>query len=421
MTHLGILCPPESGHLNTMIPLGQELQKRGHRLTFMTVIDAEEKVLATGLELQVIGEDLFPKGSVTERLKTIGQLSGFAALTASIQLFKDGMTVHLRDAPTVIQTQGIEALLIDQSILEGGTIAELLGIPFVTICSAVVLNREANIPPCFTPWKYNPTWWGRLRNQLGYRILEWITQSLREVLMEYRQKWHLPAYTHPNDTYSPLAQISQQPAELEFPRQCLPQWFHFTGPYHDSSHRKPVPFPWEKLTGQPLIYVAMGTVHNRLTEIFKIITSACEGLNVQLVMTLGGTGDFNALPAFPGNPVIVNYAPQLDLLQNATLTITHAGMNTTLESLTNGVPIVAIPMSNDQPGIAARIVWAGVGEMIPMKKLEIDTLHHLLQQVLVQDTYRENALRVQQAIHDAGGVNRAADIIEQAVWTGQPV
>ena len=59
---------------------------------------------------------------------------------------------------------------------------------------------------------------------------------------------------------------------------------------------------------------------------------------------------------------------QLEILQKATLTITHAGMNTTLECLSNAVPMVAIPIANDQPGVAARIAWTGAGAAIPLKR-----------------------------------------------------
>lgn len=65
----------------------------------------------------------------------------------------------------------------------------------------------------------------------------------------------------------------------------------------------------------------------------------------------------SSLPELPGNPIVVNYAPQLELLKIADLTITHAGVNTTLESLSNGVPLVAIPITNDQPGVAARNIF----------------------------------------------------------------
>jgi UDP:flavonoid glycosyltransferase YjiC (YdhE family) len=49
MTHFGIICPAETGHLNTMLPLGRELQRRGHRVTLIGFLDAQAKTLAAGL------------------------------------------------------------------------------------------------------------------------------------------------------------------------------------------------------------------------------------------------------------------------------------------------------------------------------------------------------------------------------------
>ena len=54
-------------------------------------------------------------------------------------------------------------------------------------------------------------------------------------------------------------------------------------------------------------------------------------------MSLGNTAA--SLGNLPGAPVVVNYAPQLDLLSRAALTITHAGTNTTLAALSFGVPL----------------------------------------------------------------------------------
>ncbi|MEA5498050.1 nucleotide disphospho-sugar-binding domain-containing protein [Limnoraphis robusta Tam1] len=198
-------------------------------------------------------------------------------------------------------------------------------------------------------------------------------------------------------------------------------WFHFTGPYHSSASREPIPFPYEKLTGKPLIYASMGTLQNRLSRTFQEIASACEGLEAQLVISLGGALEPESLPALPGNPLVVKYAPQLDILQKATLMITHAGMNTTMECLNNGVPMVAIPVTNDQPGVSSRIAWTGAGEVVPLKKLNASKLRVAVEKLLTEDSYKQNALRLQEAIKRAGGVQRAADIIERAVSTGKPV
>ena len=96
-------------------------------------------------------------------------------------------------------------------------------------------------------------------------------------------------------------------------------------------------------------------------------------------------------------------------------------MNTTLESLNNGVPMVAIPITNDQPGVAARIAWTGTGEVIPLAKVTVKTLQTVIKKVLTEDSYKKNTLRLQEAMKQADGVNRAADIIEQVIATGKPV
>ncbi|MDY6898687.1 MAG: glycosyltransferase, partial [Cyanobacteriota bacterium] len=314
-----------------------------------------------------------------------------------------------------------EALLVNQGSFEGGTLADIIDIPFVTVCSAVILNREPTIPPHNTLWEYSPALWARLRNQMGYNLINLVARPIRDVIDECRKKWNLPLYSNPNDSYSKLAQISQAPAEFEFPRKQLPQWFHFTGTFHTSASRAPVPFPYEQLTEKPLIYASMGTLQNRLVPVFYKIAEACEGLDAQLVISLGGSAKPESLPNLPGNPLVVEYAPQLKLLEKATLMITHAGMNTTMECLKHGVPMVAIPVANDQPGVAARIAWNGAGEAIALKKLTVSKLRETIKRVLTEDSYKQNALRLQTATLNAGGVKRAADIIEEAISTKKPV
>jgi zeaxanthin glucosyltransferase len=421
MTHFGIICPTATGHLNPMTTLGRELQQRGHRVTLFGFPDSQPKTLAAGLEFWMIGESEFPSGISAEIYAQLGKLNGLAGLRYTISWIRQSAVVLLRDAPGAIREAGVEALLVDQVSPGGGTVAEFLDIPFITVCSALMINQEDGVPPFFRPWSYNRAWWARLRNQAGYGLMNRIAQPIREVVAEYRQRWKLPPHSDPNDQYSQLAQLSQQPAEFEFPRQHLPKVFHFTGPYNNPASREPISFPFEKLTGQPLIYASMGTIQNRLLEIFNSIAAACHGLDAQLVISLGGSSSPESLQGLPGNPLVVGYAPQLELLQKTTLTITHAGMNTTLESLTNGVPMVAIPITNDQPGVAARLAWTGAGEVVPLSRLSVPKLRTAIQRVLAEDSYKNNASKLQEAIRRAGGVSRAADIVEQVISTGKPV
>lgn len=420
MAHIGLLCPTAIGHLNSLLPLGCELQRRGHRVTVFQVADAQATVAAAGLFFYQIGATTFPKGHIAEITKRLGELQGLAAIRYSVDWIKQTTQLLLAEAPDAIQAAGVEMLIIDQIVVEGSTIAQRVGLPFITFCSALPLHPERTIPPFITPWGYSTAPWATVRNRMGYTLLDRLTQPVKKLIQDYRHRWQLPLDAISDPSNSPLLQLSHQPAAFEYPRTTLPPWFHFVGPLHSGHSRSPIDFPWERLNHQPLIYASMGTLQNRQQWIFETIAQACANLPVQLVISLGNP-DTASLPSLPGDPLVVPYAPQLDLLQKASLTITHAGLNTTLESLTHGVPLVAIPVTNDQPGVAARIAWTGVGEALSLSQLTVSRLRVAIERVSSQPQYRANALRLQQSIQRSGGVQLAANLVEQAIVTQQPV
>jgi UDP:flavonoid glycosyltransferase YjiC (YdhE family) len=109
----------------------------------------------------------------------------------------------------------------------------------------------------------------------------------------------------------------------------------------------------------------------------------------------------------------------LDLVKRATAVITHAGINTALESLAEGVPLVCIPMGNDQPGVASRVAMRGAGLVVPMRKLKAERLRSAVRTVLENESYRRAARKAQAAIQQSDGLDRAADIIEVALKIGK--
>jgi MGT family glycosyltransferase len=407
MTHFGILCLGGTGHLNTLLPLGDELKRRGHQVTVLSDAHVEAKVKEVGLNFEAIAHTgVDPKRA---------ELTGLRALYRGISFFKTRVATSLRQTPIAIRKAGIEALLVDMSAFEGGTIAEHLNLPFITVCSALVLYEDNYIPPALTNWTFNPAWWARLRNQIAYWLLLLLARPVISVIAHHRKLWNLPAYKKYNDCFSKLAIISQHTAELEYPYRKLPPYFYFTGPFHSSTGRSNTDFPFEKLNDLPLIYVSLGTSRNRIKHLFQVIAEACVGLEAQVVISLGGGLEPEALPHLSGNPIVVQYAPQLELLRRATLCITHAGLNTTLEALSNAVPLVAIPLADDQLGVAARLTWTGVGEFLPLSSITVARLQQVIRRVLLNGSYKQNAIHLQKAIRYSGGVQYAADVIESKV------
>jgi zeaxanthin glucosyltransferase len=103
--------------------------------------------------------------------------------------------------------------------------------------------------------------------------------------------------------------------------------------------------------------------------------------DVQAVLSVGKNISPENLVRIPSNTIVVRSAPQIELLRRAALGITHAGLNTVLESLARGVPMVAIPIGYDQPGVAARIAHHGVGEFMEVEDLTVEGLSKRIQAV----------------------------------------
>jgi MGT family glycosyltransferase len=171
------------------------------------------------------------------------------------------------------------------------------------------------------------------------------------------------------------------------------------------------------------VYASLGTLQNRLSGMFATIAEAVATLDVQLVISLGAADQDAAAVAArcPGNPIVVPVAPQLRLLEKAALVITHAGLNTALESLAYGLPMVAIPITNDQPGVARRLEWLGLAEVVLPGQLTATRLRQAAGRVLRDPDYRMRARERAAEIARIDGVGMAADIVEQAFRTREPV
>ena len=158
----------------------------------------------------------------------------------------------------------------------------------------------------------------------------------------------------------------------------------------------------------------MGTIQNSNADLFRTIAAAASKKPVQLVISIGNLLRPEQISPVPNNAIVVNHAPQLALLKKAAVCITHAGFNTALEALTEGVPQVAIPVTNDQPGVAARIAAHQTGVVESLEELNESCLSRSLDELLNNSMYRDNARKLQQAIAKTDGVSVAADLIEEA-------
>lgn len=427
MAHYAIVCPDEAGHLISIGAVGKELVRRGHRVTI--VGRAKAAPVAQRLDLPLHPLDIsglrYPFHPVSWLLF---RLFGVAWVVVVRDMFRWYAEEVLRLVPQALQDLQVDGVLVDHIVSAGGTAAQRAGVPFVTICSALLWHEERDIPPPYTSWGLADGRRARLRNRLGFAGLHWYVAPVFKKINRYRAAWNLPRIRRIEDAYSPLAQISQLCREFDFPRRELPPHFHYIGSLAARRTTGDGPdFPWDRLDGRPLIFASLGTVPDPTNlPVFPKIARACAGLNAQLVMTLGRWSERGAsirerLGPLPGDPILVDFAPQLALLDRAALLVTHAGVNTVLEALERGVPMVALPRSVDQLGMGSRIEHAGVGLRASFRGCRPRVLRGLIERVLSDDAFRQRARRLQQAMIAAGGAARAAEIAEEAWTTRRPV
>ena len=409
---LGFLCPNLPGHVNPLTALARHLQARNHEVVFLYSSSAAGLPFIRGPE----------KDQFRENLPEVSKLQGDDAVKFSLRVLMTQTETILRSLPAMVEANGIDALVLDtvQFYAELGPIQ--LGIPYIQVAAAVHFDFSGYTPICLYGWPHQTTAAALARNREGVTNFLELLESVNEGVKAHAERVGLKIdWEDPGSTISPLASITQVPTAFDFESSHWPSQFHHTGPFHDGKGRESVDFPWERITGEPLIYASMGTILNGRIDVFRTIVAAlAKHKDLQLVLSVGDQVDPQKIGPVPNNAIIVKQAPQLELLKQASVCITHAGLNTVLESLAQGVPQVAIPVTYDQPGVGARIAHKQTGVVTSLDKLTGDHLSDLLNEVLSNSTYRDNARRLQNAIAEANGLSVAADLVEQSLGVRRP-
>jgi zeaxanthin glucosyltransferase len=384
--------------------LADELIARGHRATFVHHPQAQALVDAPGAAFEAVGSDLPPLASWTRPMARIRGLIGLGGVMDGMARFTD---MFCREGPGLLRRIGADALLVDQLEPGGALVAGHLALPFASIACALPINREPGLPPPFVGWRFDPSERGSRRNRGGWRVSDLLMKRVADSIERNAGRLGLPERRRLDDCLSPRLQLSQLVPALDFPRRSLPDTFHYTGPFR----RGPTdPFAIPGEDGRPLVYCSLGSLQGSRVALFRKVAKACARLGFRLLVTTGGE-PARALGRLPGDPLVHEWVPQRSVLPQCDVAVCHGGLNTVLDTLEAGLPMIVMPLAFEQSATAARLERAGAARVLD-RRASARRIAAAIGAVREEPAFREAAAAIRAGIAAAGGVARAADLIE---------
>ena len=221
----------------------------------------------------------------------------------------------------------------------------------------------------------------------------------------------VPAIENDVDCLSDRLRITQTVAAFDFPRP-LHSLLRPVGPIRSdvAPIGRPVPAMGERR--RPFVFASLGTLQGHRFDLFRRIAAACEDLDAELLVAHCGGLDPAQAERLEADWV-VDFADQMAALKRADICITHGGLNTVLDALAVGTPMLALPIAFDQPGVGARILHHGVGEAVSAGRATRGAIRRRLKRLLDgNEAYVAAAEPLRADIGRSGGAKAAAALVD---------
>ena len=414
MAHFGVVAPAYFSHFSALEAIAVELIARGHRVTFLHRADAAAWVRDPRIAFQVLGAASHPAGSLAESLRRAANPGGPLGIRAVILDMARSTDMLCRELPAALSALGIDALLADQMEAAGALVALGAGLPYISVACALPVNREAGLPLPVMPFRFDSSERGVQMVQGSTRVYDWLMTAHSKVVAQHAVRFGLPARGMLHEWLSPLAQISQTVAGFDFPRRAAPPHFYHVGPLRTQDTGSASASMPPVAAGRPFVFASLGTLQGQRFSLFKRIARACRAQDAQLLVA--HCGGLNAAQGRAliqaGATWVTGFAPQAAALARADAVVSHAGLNTVMDAMLARTPILALPIAFDQPGVAARVVHAGVGVSASARFASAAHLSRQLGQLLTGSAFARRLDALGAEVEQAGGAPRAAAIIE---------
>lgn len=169
----------------------------------------------------------------------------------------------------------------------------------------------------------------------------------------------------------------------------------------------PVEFLWPTGTA-PIVYVSLGTLFNANATFYRDCVEALRHEPVRVIVSIGARLSPEEVGASSENVTMARFVPQIDVLEQAAVFITHGGMNSVSESLCHGVPMLTVPQMGEQEIVSRRVEQLGAGLYLAKEETSAETLRISIRRLLSEDSFKRSATRIGETLRAAGGRVNAA-------------
>lgn len=394
---------PAYGHVHPSLPIARELVSRGEEVIYYLTGDFEAAVRSIGAQWRALDDSY--RMPDADGPGASGKPTSFRDIMPSMMSY---LSRSLRRVPELrkrVQVEEADCIVYDPMCSWGRVLPSLLGRPAATLSSTYALRPTSPILR-------------QLKEQQGLPTLRAVSALLE---MAWAGFWEHVRHGTPRVGMFDLFYATEPLNIVPLPRRFQPdadelgERFLFVGPAL-AVREDAAGFPLGRLEGAPTLFISLGTTTlNRRPDFYAACFEAFGGTRWQVVLPVGKGMDMAALGPAPDNFLVRSWVPQVAVLERARVFITHGGMNSTMEALWHGVPLVVCPQMPEQAVTASRVVELGLGVRLEPGRVDAKALREAVEALAGDEGYRARVADFQQHLHEGGGPKRAADVLQQMV------
>ena len=387
MSKIVFFCIPAHGHTNPTLGVVRELVSSGHEVWYYSYNIMREKIESAGATF-ISCDDYDTEQKLSAKDATrVGKDLEFSTKI----LVDTTLALDVKVCKEMAELKP-DCIVADSMALWGKAVALKLGIPFVSSTTTFAFNQHSakimkqGIGDLFKMLLVVPKTSKQVKRlkDKGYPV-----NNILDIIGN-DDNTHTIVYTSPQF----------QPCSETFSEK-----YAFVGP-----SIRPATEEVEKKRDK-LIYISMGTVNNDMMPFYKSCISALANTDYQVIMSVGNLVSIRDFGTLPENISVYSHIDQIAVLEKADVFVSHCGMNSVSESLYFEVPLVMLPQTAEQKGVAKRVSELNAG--IKLDKSDGDSVLCAINKILRDSTYKQNAGKIAESFKNSSGAKGAAAKIIQ--------